>query len=40
MIEFLRAKRYSVLNMIEIRKPYPGEQLTTTIPVGDAVFDY
>ena len=40
MIEFLRAKRYTVLNMIEIRKPYPGERLTTTIPVGDAVFDY
>ncbi len=40
MIEFLRAKGYTVLNMIEIRKPYPGERLTTTIPVGDAVFDY
>ena len=40
MIEFLRAKRYTVLNMIEIRKPYPGERLTTAIPVGDAVFDY
>ena len=40
MIEFLRSKGYTVLNMIEIRKPYPGERLTTTIPVGDAVFDY
>ena len=40
MIAFLRSKGYSVLNMIEIRKPYPGEQLQTTIPVGDAVFDY
>ena len=40
MIDFLRAKGYTVLNMIEIRKPYKGEQLTTTIPVGDAVFDY
>ena len=40
MIEFLRSKGYTVLNMIEIRKPYPGEQLQTTIPVGDAVFDY
>ena len=40
MIEFLRAKGYTVLNMIEIRKPYQGERLTTTIPVGDAVFDY
>ena len=40
MIEFLRSKGYTVLNMIEIRKPYPGEQLQTTIPVGDQVFDY
>ena len=40
MIDFLRAKGYTVLNMIEIRKPFPGERLTTTIPVGDAVFDY
>ena len=40
MIGFLRAKGYTVLNMIEIRKPYPGEELKTTIPVGDAVFDY
>lgn len=28
------------MKLIEIRKPYQGEQLTTTIPVGDAVFDY
>ena len=40
MIGFLRAKGYTVLNMIEIRKPYPGERLTATIPVGDQVFDY
>ena len=40
MIDFLRDKGYTVLNMIEIRKPYKGERLTTTIPVGDAVFDY
>ena len=40
MIDFLRTKGYTVLNMIEIRKPYKGEQLTATIPVGDAVFDY
>lgn len=26
--------------LIEIRKPYPGEQLKTAIPVGDAMFDY
>ena len=40
MIAFLRARGYTVLNMIEIRKPYEGERLQTTIPVGDAVFDY
>lgn len=40
MIAFLRSKGYTVLNMIEIRKPYPGETLTATIPVGDEVFDY
>ena len=27
------------MELIEIRKPYKGERLTT-IPVGDAVFDY
>ena len=40
MIEFLRSRGYTVLNMIEIRKPCPGEELKATIPVGDAVFDY
>ena len=40
MIDFLRDKGYTVLNMIEIRKPYKGERHTTTLPVGDAVFDY
>ena len=40
MIAFLRSRGYTVLNMIEIRKPYAGERLTTTIPVGDQVFDY
>lgn len=40
MIAFLRSRGYTVLNMIEIRKPYAGERLTTTIPVGDETFDY
>ena len=40
MIEFLRSRGYTVLNMIEIRKPYAGERLKTAIPVGDALFDY
>ena len=40
MIQFLRSKGYTVLNMIEIRKPYEGEKLTTTVQVGKEVFDY
>ncbi len=40
MIRFLRSKGYTVLNMIEIRKPYAGERLTTTIHVEKEAFDY
>ncbi len=40
MIQFLRSKGYTVLNMIEIRKPYNNEKLTTTIHVGNETFDY
>ena len=40
MIRFLRAKGYTVLNMIEIRKPYSGERLTTTVHVEKEAFDY
>ena len=40
MIQFLRAKGYTVLNMIEIRKPYEGEKRTTTIHVEKEAFDY
>ncbi len=40
MIQFLRAKGYTVLNMLEIRKPYKGEELTTTIHVEKETFDY
>lgn len=40
MIGFLRSKGYTVLNMIEIRKPYKGEKLTTTISVDRNTFDY
>ena len=40
MIGFLRSKGYTVLNMIEIRKPYKGEKLTSTVRVNDNVFDY
>lgn len=40
MIEFLRKRGYTVLNLIEIRKPYQGENLTQTIMVGEHEFDY
>ena len=40
MIEFLRKRGYTVLNLIEIRKPYKGEQFTQTISVGDHYFNY
>ena len=40
MIGFLRSKGYTVLNMIEIRKPYKGEKLTAAVKVNDNVFDY
>ncbi len=40
MIRFLASKGYTVLNMIEIRKPYQGEKLTTTIHVEKEAFDY
>ncbi len=40
MIGFLRSKGYTVLNMIEIRKPWKGEKLSTTVHVDDHEFDY
>ncbi|MBR5345219.1 MAG: GNAT family N-acetyltransferase [Clostridia bacterium] len=40
MIAFLRSKGYTVLNLIEIRKPFPGEKLTTKISVDNQSFDY
>lgn len=40
MIGFLRSKGYTVLNLIEIRKPYSWEKPTTEIKVNDHVFDY
>ena len=40
MVEFLRKRGYTVLNLIEIRKPYKGEKLTQTITVGEHEFDY
>ena len=40
MIAFLRAMGCTVLNMLEIRGPYAGEKLTTTVHVDGEVFDY
>ncbi len=40
MISFLRSKGYTVLNMLEIRKPYKGEKTTTTVRVDGHTFDY
>lgn len=40
VIAFLRSMGYSVLNLIEIRKPYEGEALSTSIRVGENEFDY
>lgn len=40
MIAFLKAKGYSVLNLIEIRKAYDGERLMRKIRVDESLFDY
>lgn len=40
MIKFLRKRGYTVLNLVEIRKPYKNEKLTQTIAVGEHEFDY
>ena len=40
VISFLRSKGYTVLNLIEVRKPYKGEKPSTTIRVGNETFDY
>lgn len=40
MIGFLKKKGYTVLNLIEIRKPHKKEKLSNKINVGDHLFDY
>ena len=40
MISFLRKRGYTVLNLIEIRKPHQGEKLTQVVRVGEHEFDY
>lgn len=40
MISLLRRHGYSVLNLVEIRKPYHGEIFAQKIQVGEHLFDY
>ena len=40
IIAFLKSRGYNVLNLIEIRKKYSGEETTTKIKVGSNEFDY
>jgi len=40
MISFLRHQGYTVINLIEIRKPFKEEVLTQKINVGEHIFDY
>ena len=40
VLAFLRARGCTVLNLIELRKPYASEKLRTKIRMGDQVFDY
>ncbi len=40
IIGFLKSRGYTVLNLIELRKPNPGEKLTRIIQVDEHQFDY
>lgn len=40
MINFLKDKGYTVLNLIEIRKPYKKENLNKKYKIGNNEFDY
>ncbi len=40
IISFLAKRGYTVLNLIEIRRPWPGEVPARKIRVGTHVFDY
>ena len=39
IIRFLQKRGYSVLNLIELRRPYPAEKLAQKIMVGPHEFD-
>ncbi len=40
MLAFLRSKGYTVLNLLEVRKPYRGETPRRTVTVDGTTFDY
>ena len=40
MISFLKSKGYDVLNLIEIRKPFKGEENKETIQIANNKFKY
>lgn len=40
MISFLKSKGYTVLNLIEIRKPFKGEHNKQKIKINNNEFDY
>ncbi len=40
IISFLKRRGYTVLNLIELRRPWPGEVPTRRIRVGDHEFNY
>lgn len=40
IIAFLKSRGYTVLNLIELRKPYVDEKPVRTIQVGENQFDY
>lgn len=39
-ILFLKKRGYTVLNLIELRRPWSDERLTTKVQVGENEFDY
>ncbi|TFH10102.1 MAG: GNAT family N-acetyltransferase [Candidatus Thorarchaeota archaeon] len=39
-ISFLKKRGYNVLNLIELRRPWKGEELSTKVRVEENMFDY
>lgn len=40
MMSFLRSKGYTVLNLVEVRKPYKNEKLNIKYKIGNNELDY